>query len=352
MNSVLSRLIDQFSSLNILVIGEAILDSYLRGSASRLCQEAPVPIVNVLERSDIPGGAANTAVNVSMLGGQVTLLSVIGDDAEGELLQRTLSDGGVNTDHLLRRSARRTLIKQRVLASSHMLVRFDQGSIEALDEVTEQAVLDRLLYLFPQYDAVIISDYGYGILTPRLIQTLALLQARTPRILFADARNLASYRDIGVTVVKPNYQEFWQLLGGAHMPEPRVEAVAVHGDSVLTLTGAQIVAVTLDADGALIFERGSPPYRTYARTAHSTGTVGAGDTFTSAFTLALAAGADTASAAELASAAANVTVQHEGTTACTADELRTCIATYDNYLLDHAGHPLPTLDSLKQTAGG
>lgn len=332
MNSGLSQLIDQFSGLTILVIGEAILDSYLRGAANRLCQEAPVPIVSVLERVDTPGGAANTAANVQALGAQSTLLSVIGDDSEGALLQQALTSYGVATEHVLKRAARRTLTKQRVMAASHMLVRFDQGSIEDLDEVTEQAVIDRLTQLFPHYDAVIISDYGYGILTPRLIQTLALLQTRMPRIMVVDARNLIDYRDVGVTVVKPNYQEALRLLGTGYAPPSRVDYMLAHGDKVLALTGAQIAAVTLDVDGALIFEHHGSPYRTYARPARNASTTGAGDTFISAFTLALAAGVDTPTAAELASAAANITVQHEGTTACTAAELHAHVTTDDKYL--------------------
>lgn len=340
MNTSLSYLIEQFANLNMLVIGEAILDSYLRGAASRLCQEAPVPVVSVLERDDSPGGAANTAVNVRALGGQATLLSVIGDDAEGALLHQALTTWGVSTDHVLRRATRRTLAKQRVMADAHILVRFDQGSVEAVDEVTEQALIDRLISLFPQHDAVIVSDYGYGILTPRVIQTLALLQARMPRILVADARNLADYRAVGVTAVKPNYQEALRLLDMAPTGAARVETMTMYGGRVLTLTGAQIAAVTLDAEGALIFEQGSAnnpasrPYRTYARATHSAGTPGAGDTFTCALTLALAAGADTPTAAEVAAAAANVTVQAAGTTVCTAAELQAYVTAGDTYLHD------------------
>src|SRR5690349_21310156 len=113
MTDDLSALIDGFAGLDILVIGEAMLDSYLEGSADRLCPEAPVPVVTLSRRTDVPGGAANTAANVAALGGRVRLLSVIGDDAEGCLLHRTLEGCGVNVDRLLVQPSRQTLAKHR-----------------------------------------------------------------------------------------------------------------------------------------------------------------------------------------------------------------------------------------------
>src|SRR5215211_8205110 len=98
---MIAQIIEKFDALNALVIGDAMLDSYLAGAAGELCREAPVPIVKVTERLDMPGGAANTAVNARSLGSHVTLLSVIGDDAEGRLLRRILVDDGVATEHVL-----------------------------------------------------------------------------------------------------------------------------------------------------------------------------------------------------------------------------------------------------------
>ncbi len=119
------HLIQKFSGLNVLVIGEAMLDSYLEGSSDRLCREAPVPVVTVADRKNAPGGAGNTAVNVQALGARAHFLSVIGDDAEGEMLRQSLCDAGVSTDSLIVHPQRRTVAKQRVIASSHMLLRFD-----------------------------------------------------------------------------------------------------------------------------------------------------------------------------------------------------------------------------------
>src|SRR5689334_15667999 len=128
MKADLLSLIDTFAGRPVLVIGEAMLDSYLEGTTSRLCREAPVPVVDIAQRSDVPGGAANTAVNVAALGGRVTFLSAVGDDAEGAILRQALEARGVPTRHLLTRPGRRTPAKHRVVAAGQILVRFDQGS--------------------------------------------------------------------------------------------------------------------------------------------------------------------------------------------------------------------------------
>jgi D-beta-D-heptose 7-phosphate kinase/D-beta-D-heptose 1-phosphate adenosyltransferase len=336
--ATIPQIIETFDTLDVLVIGDAMLDSYLAGAAGELCREAPVPIVKVSERVDMPGGAANTAVNVRSLGSRATLLSVIGDDAEGRLLQRSLADRGVATEHVLIRPGRQTLAKQRVLAAEQLLVRFDQGSTSAVDPATEQALIERLAGLFPRCDAIIISDYGYGIVTPGMIAALTRLQSRDPRILVADSKNLAALSAVGITAAKPNYAESMRLLGTPTDDDrtSRAEQIAARSHELLDITGARIVATTLDTDGAILVERGGVPYRTYAQPTRDANAAGAGDTFLSALALALAAGADTPAAAEIAAAAAAVVVGKPGTAACEAADLRAAFAGEGNYLTDLA----------------
>jgi D-beta-D-heptose 7-phosphate kinase / D-beta-D-heptose 1-phosphate adenosyltransferase len=334
----MADLIGMFSGLKLLVIGEAMLDRYLIGTAGMLCREAPVPLVSLTEQIDAPGGAANTATNVRGLGGRVILLSVVGDDSEGHQLRQILAERGVDVGPVLGHPKRRTLAKQRVLAGSQLLVRFDQGSTGAIDRATEQALLARLVKLFPHCDAVIISDYGYGILTPRMIAMLAKLQARYPRVVVADSKDLAAYRDVGVTAVKPNYNEALDLLGIQCGDErgSRAEQIVAQSEQLLGITGARLAAITLDTEGAVVVERGGLPYRTYTRPTRHTNAVGAGDTFLSALALALAAGADTPAAAEIASAAAAIVVGEDGTTTCTAADLRAVFSTTAKVIADRA----------------
>jgi rfaE bifunctional protein kinase chain/domain len=319
----LATFVDAFGGLEVLVVGEAMLDSYLEGTAARLCREGPVPIVDVAGRRDVPGGAANTAANVHDLGGRVTLLSVVGDDAEGERLEGALRARGVSTDQVPRQRGRRTLAKQRVVADGQLVVRFDQGDTDAIDAETERDLLDRLERLLLRCDAVVVSDYGYGILTPSVIRAIAAHQERSPKVVVIDAKDLPSYRGVRPTIVKPNYAEAVQLLDARPRrgADERVRQLIACGDRLLDLTGARMAAVTLDVDGALLFERGRPPYRTYAEPTHHSRAAGAGDTFVGALALALAAGADPPIAAEIASTAATVVVAKEGTATCSGDEL-------------------------------
>ena len=318
-----SDLIKAFDSLRVLVVGDAILDSYLDGESQRLCREAPVPIVALTGRRDAPGGAANVAANVRRLGASVRLLSLVGEDAEGTRLRGVLGREGIDTASVLVSRDRQTLAKTRVLASGQMLVRFDQGTGAPLDPPTEDGLLEALTTYYRACDAVIVSDYAYGVLTPRVIDTLARLQAADPRVLSVDARDLLAYRGIGVTAIKPNHEEAVRLLG----PRPvgaagdRADAITRSADRLLELTGCQVAAVTLDVDGAVVLERGRAPYRTYARPTRNVRAPGAGDTFISTFTLALAAGGHTPAAAELASAAAAIVVGKDGTSVCEAREL-------------------------------
>ncbi|MDB5059240.1 MAG: bifunctional heptose 7-phosphate kinase/heptose 1-phosphate adenyltransferase [Chloroflexi bacterium] len=311
-----------FAGCRVLVVGEAMLDSYIEGSASRLCREAPVPIVAAEGCSHAPGAAANTAMNVHALGGEVTFLSVAGADADGACLRALLQAGGIATEHLLAATTRRTLAKRRISAGGHMLLRIDQGSTQPLEPGLERELRDRLLAQMPRHDAVIISDYGYGVVTRRLIRTLAGLQARSPRTLVLDGKNLTAYRAVGATAAKPNYDEVLALLGKQLLPgQDRAAWLLEQGDRLLRLTGTQLVAATLDVQGAIIFQRGCVPYRTYATPASNSRSTGAGDTYTSALALALAAGLPAPPAADLASLAASVVMEKDGTATCSLQEL-------------------------------
>ncbi|MEN6450269.1 MAG: PfkB family carbohydrate kinase, partial [Thermoguttaceae bacterium] len=312
-----------FRGLRALVVGDTMLDSYLRGASHRICQEAPVPIVDVQQRFDMPGGAGNCAANLAAMEAATTLLTAFGNDWEGSQLRRLLRDARVDVGGAPVSSGRRTLAKLRALAEQQMVVRLDQGSTAAIDGDAERALLGQLDVLYPLADAVVVSDYGYGVLTPAVVERLAALQAKHRRVLAVDSKRLAVYRDIGITACKPNYREAVQLLGATAAPTngQRCPWLIERGPRVLELSGAEIAAVTLDGEGAIIFQSGHEPYRTFARAAPSHRATGAGDTFVCVLALALAAGASAPAAAECASAAAALAVSKEYTATCTLEEL-------------------------------
>jgi D-beta-D-heptose 7-phosphate kinase/D-beta-D-heptose 1-phosphate adenosyltransferase len=328
MTQSLPSLVDRLGTLSALVLGESILDVYLRGRTTRLSREAPVPVVDLDERIDAPGGAANAAVNLASLGARVELLSVVGDDRAGARLRELLLAAGVGVDHLVVQPGRRTLVKRRLVSDGQMLARLDNGDGGLIGEPAQRQLLTALRELFGSRDAVLVSDYGYGMVAPPLLEALRALQAGAPRVLVADARRPAGLREIGATAAKPNYEEAVGLLGIGQLAgtNRRVEQLERQGERLRALLGAELVAVTLDSEGALLFEPGDgPPYRTYARERPSSLATGAGDTFASVLALALAAGADVPAAGELASAAAALVVSREGTAVCGADVLRQAV---------------------------
>jgi D-beta-D-heptose 7-phosphate kinase/D-beta-D-heptose 1-phosphate adenosyltransferase len=331
MTSSLLRAIDRFASRRVLVLGDAMLDSYVVGTSTRLCQEAPVPVVAVHERHDCPGGAANTAVNLAALGCRVELVAVVGADYEGDRLRDLLRLHGVGTSLLAVAAARRTLSKQRIVNGGRLLARVDCGDTGPIPARVEGRLLERLDEAFMRADAMVISDYGYGVMTDGLLGRLGSLQDRYRQLIAVDARDLTRYRAVRATVVKPNYGEALRLAGAEteSIGQTRADVAADLGSRVLELCGARIAAITLDADGAVVVERGRPPLRAPATPADQARTAGAGDTYLAALTLALAAGATTSDAAQIAARAAAVVVGRAGTAFCPAEDLRRALALDD-----------------------
>ncbi len=316
-------LLDKFASLHVLVVGDAMLDVYLRGHASRLCQEAAVPVIDFDGSDEAPGGAANTAVNVQALGAKVSLLSVVGRDREGRRLCDSLSRQGIDTRHILVHPQRKTLTKQRIVAGSQLVARIDQGDTRPLSDPDQHAIANRLRMLWPKCDAVILSDYDYGAFGPEAIATIAELADRCPIVLVGDSKRLIDFTGVHFTAVKPNYSQAIQLIAAPALEgAARVDQIHRLGGDIRNVVDADIVAVTLDQEGALVFQRGKPPLRTFTEPNLHTQAAGAGDTYVAAFTLTLAAGGDAASAAEAAAAAAAIVVAKDGTSCCTAQELK------------------------------
>jgi D-beta-D-heptose 7-phosphate kinase / D-beta-D-heptose 1-phosphate adenosyltransferase len=343
----LDRAIESFAGLRVLVLGEAILDEYLYGEARRLAPDAPVPVLDVHRRVDAAGGAANAALNVRTLGGVTTYLSILGADHEGTTLKGLLAEQGIDTTDLLQCSGRRTLVKRRLVAGDQLIARFDEGTTRQIDAGLEALLLDRLRRLFPVHDVVLVSDYDYGLLTPRLVAALADLQACCPKVLVLDSKRLGVFSRVGATAVKPNFRQAQELLGSADGHGDRVEQIVAGAPRILSATGAQIAAVTLDCDGAVILERDQPPHHLRAPRAGRAMTSGAGDTFVAALALSLAALLPATSAGEVAVAAAALVVAREGTATCTAVELRAALAAPDKYVPDR-GVLCTRLDQLRR----
>ncbi|HEX7048447.1 MAG TPA: D-glycero-beta-D-manno-heptose 1-phosphate adenylyltransferase [Gammaproteobacteria bacterium] len=314
--------IPAFRDRKVLVIGDAILDVYEKGRTEKLCREAPVPVVRLQERAFSCGGAANTAVNTAALGGEVSFLGVLGADREGDKLLDALAAQGVDTRSVIRTKHRRTITKTRVCASSSILVRVDEGDTAPIDRECAAELVDSIRRRIDKYDVVILSDYNYGLFSEEVLNDLKVLFASGAPPLVVDAKHPDRFRGLKPAAVKPNYEEAVNLLQvPALVREPRVEQIMKLGDDLLEKTGSALVAATLDVDGAILFERGAPPYLVSCLPQPDRHTIGAGDSFVGALALAIATGAPPRAAARLAAAAAAVVIRKDGTGICTAEEL-------------------------------
>ncbi len=318
----LLRLVDAFPGKTVLVLGDLIADEYVHGKPGRISREAPVLILRFLERDVRLGGAANASHNLHTLGARVVPLGAVGDDAAGETIRRLFAERGVATDGLVVSDERLTPVKTRIMAGGYVatrqqIVRVDREPEGPLPPAAEAALLARLAAWAPRADAVVLSDYGYGTITPRLLDAARALGARGV-VVAADSRyELLRYE--GVTAATPNEPEVEQVLGVTLDGDKAVEQA---GWRLLERLGTRLLLVTRGSKGMALFERGGAatllPIFGSDEIADVTG---AGDTVISTFALALAAGAAPLDAARLSNYAGGVVVMKRGTAPVTRDEL-------------------------------
>jgi len=317
------ELVARFRDLEVVVVGDVILDSWTSGPSHRLCREAPVPVVTVERRVGAPGGAANTAANLAALGARVRLVSAVGADAAGAELGARLRELGVDETGVLTVPGRATVAKRRVLADGQILVRYDEGDTTPLQAAEDRAVAEHLDRALDGAAALVVCDYGGGTLGDAVRARIAERPRGGVPLLVVDAHDLARWAEVSPTVVTPNVAEAVALLGeGALGAGPdRAAGLDARRADLLARSGAEVAVVTLDRDGSVLLEGTRPPHRTYADPAPPQHTAGAGDSFVAGLTLALAAGAPSTTAAELAQLAAQVVVGRPGTSTCSAVEL-------------------------------
>lgn len=306
----------------VVVAGDLLLDRWWLGGAERMTREAPAPVVTVTDRLDVPGGAANTAMNLAALGSRVRLVGAVGDDEAGARLLDLLGAAGVDTAAVLRVGGHLTTTKTRIAGGGQLLVRLDEG--DRLEADGQERIAAALAATLPGADAVVVCDYDGG--TVHGAARTALERLDLPPVSLVDAHDLAPWRRMRPTVVTPNAREAERLLG---VPRGRgadraARAEAVH-EALLTASGATGVVVTLDRDGSVV-HTSEGTARTVAHPAPEAMANGAGDTFAAALTLALVIGEPLAAAALFAQLAADVVVRETGTTVCTAVALRDSVA--------------------------
>lgn len=303
---------------SVIVFGDLIIDEFVWGSVTRVSPEAPVPVVWVERESAMPGGAANVASNLQALGGRPFLVGIVGDDPAGHRLRRLLAERGMETAGVVVDRSRPTTIKTRVVAHHQQVVRIDRERVAPLDAAVNRECAEAVLAQLPVAKAVIVEDYGKGVVTPASLKTVIGAAKRARRVITVDPKqeHIRYYR--GVTALTPNRLEAAQAAG---MPITDYPSLMKAGQRLMQRLHPESLLITLGEDGMCVFERGGRVTQipTVAREVFDVS--GAGDTVIAAFTLLRAAGASLVEAATIANAAAGVVVGKVGVAVCTPAEL-------------------------------
>jgi len=310
---------DHFSRARILVIGDIILDEYIWGEVSRISPEAPVPIVEVKQETKMLGGAANVVHNIATLGAKSILCGVVGNDRTGREIVQMIARLGLSTEGVLTEQDRPTSIKTRVVAHSQQVVRFDRENKAPIGAENTEKLLRFIGSTMERTDAIVVSDYGKGVITSSMMAGLKKLAQSSSATIVVDPKtgNFRNYQ--GVDAITPNHHEAGFFCGFQIVDE---ESLIRAGKQMLDELHCRSVLITQGKDGMTLFERGGEITHipTVARKVFDV--TGAGDTVIGAFSLGLAVGLDLKYSAMISNFAAGIAVGEVGTTAVRAEDLK------------------------------
>jgi D-beta-D-heptose 7-phosphate kinase/D-beta-D-heptose 1-phosphate adenosyltransferase len=315
----LTQLVDRFAALRVAVLGDLIVDRFVYGNAARLSPEAPVPVVQIHQRTMQPGGAANVGANVLSLGGRLALFGVLGDDDAGREMRELLDTRGANLSGVQSVTGRPSTVKTRLIAQSQQLVRFDEEETGFIDGQVSARLLKLLDDQLDTLDVVVLSDYAKGLVTRELAQGVIKRCRARGLAVVVDPKpaNIDCFAE--ASVVKPNLAEALRLAGRERRPSDEEVGEVCH--EVRQRVGCEAVVITAGARGMYVLENDEVVHLPgHPREVYDV--AGAGDTTLAAIALALAAGTDLVTSARLGNLAGSIAVGKLGIAAVTQDELR------------------------------
>ncbi len=310
----------KFEGIPVLVVGDLMVDRYIRGAVSRLSPEAPVPVVDVQHEEFMPGGAGNVAANIAALGGRPILVSLVGEDADGDRLLSSLRDRGVDVSGVVADGSRPTILKTRVLAGHQQVVRFDRENRSAFPHGLVDKILASVRERLSGSKGVVLSDYGKGLVNSRLLKSVLGWAHRQGKLVTVDPKieHFLSYR--GVDCITPNLKEATE--GMRALPPKNDQEVDELGRRILRRLRCHSVLITRSERGMSLYREGRPPLHIPSQAREVFDVTGAGDTVIATLSLSLAAGASLDAAARVANAAAGVVVAKLGTATVSPAELK------------------------------
>jgi D-glycero-beta-D-manno-heptose-7-phosphate kinase len=319
------RLLAEAARLRIMVVGDVMLDQFIWGKVSRISPEAPVPVLDFDRESFMPGGAANVARNLTALNVPTGLFGVVGHDSAAGQLRELLASQGVDCSGLVAEAGRATSIKSRIVAHQQQVVRVDRESKHEIKPNTAARLLAILEKRLRQTDAVIVGDYGKGVVTQLFLDGLKKLCRKRGIWLSLDPKPIHPLALEGLSLVTPNRKEAFELAGlldETRQSNPlRDTALIKTAESLLTKLHPALLLITLGELGMLLCEHHRKPFHIPTVAQEVFDVSGAGDTVIATFTLAIAAGASPLEAALFSNHAAGIVVGKMGTATVAPKEL-------------------------------
>jgi D-beta-D-heptose 7-phosphate kinase/D-beta-D-heptose 1-phosphate adenosyltransferase len=330
----LAKIIDKFPKAKILVIGDLILDQYIFGEVDRVSPEAPVPVVWAKKRNYVPGGAANVANNISSFDAKVFLAGVIGKDLHADILLKELGKRKINTKGIFRDAKRHTTLKTRIVAGHQQVVRVDWEDRHPISSQATDKIINFLKNNIDSFDAVIVEDYGKGVINPKVLSKLISIASSNNKIIAVDPKeeHFQYYR--GVTTITPNRKELENAVRNLKLKDTtnsfKINTDKLFSDQDIDEAAREVVAyLNLDSLLVTLGERGMKLFDKNGRLGYIPTVAqevfdvsGAGDTVIAVFTLALASQAKKIEAAYLANFAAGIVVGKLGTAVTNRSELK------------------------------
>ena len=308
----MTNIFEKFNSLNVLIIGDVMIDSYIWGKVERISPEAPVPVVRVTKKENRLGGAANVALNIQALGACPYICAVIGDDSDGENFLSLLKAQGLSEEGLIKIKTRPTTVKTRIIAHNKQIARVDAETERNLSSSNTLLVLNKIKQIIADHriDAIIFEDYDKGLITEELIDKTVKLSKEMGIITVVDPkkRNFHAYK--GVQLFKPNLKELKEGLK-IEVDPLNIEQVEQAVNRLKKKLGAKTVMLTLSEHGVYVSsENGNKHILAHKRTIADVS--GAGDTVIATAALCLAAGLNEFKTAEIANLAGGLVCEHVG----------------------------------------
>lgn len=313
----LKNIITRFKGKRVLVVGDILLDHYIFGRVDRISPEAPVPVVWACKENFVGGGAANVGLNMISLGAKVSLCGILGNDHFGKVLFSIIKKAGIDTNFIVKSKNRPTTLKTRIIAQHQQIVRVDWESMEYLGLEENKMILNKIRKNMDGFDAVIIEDYGKGVINPSLVGEIVDLCKKKGKIVTVDPKEEHFDYYEGITALTPNLNE---AQAAVNMKIRSKDERTLLGEIIMDKLKPKALLITLGEDGMMLFEGGR--YHHIPTAALEVFDVsGAGDTVIAVFTLALTCRASFYEAAVIANFAAGIVVGKLGTAAVTKEEI-------------------------------